>query len=729
MRSRSLRQLVATSFLLVGTAAYGQDPGDDLTSLSYISYLERYATLRGAAQGETLDAVVNMPVLPGDRVETSRGARMEIQLADGSTVWLDQFTTLDFDSIANSRGFAATRTALYLAAGTVAVEVGPRAASVLVNSPAGQVFLGRGGLYLLELEGKQLRVAAHRGAAELPAGMGSVLLRAGFAAWVADGEELQRVEWAGDGNDFWRWVLERRLPPTRSAAARYVEGAPKAYILDSYGDWVFVADLGAWGWRPRVTVTWVPYSYGRWYWTPAGWYWISYEPWGWYPYHYGSWYFSVTHGWVWFWDPVWGPAWVHWVYTPGYVGWCPRGYYDWWWWRHREHRHHRPHRWSEVSFDFSGKVRLGHIDHRPWTFVPEDRFTYSHIDRVRVDAERVIRSVGDREAVVRSGPLVGPPPRDQGRYPVFRELFPQTPAKEVTLYLRREAPRSVDAGELPALTRTSETVRRTQPGVRIPGEGDQSRPGFERSPIQRRQPGTAERGVPAGTGWERPELPEDRPAQDELRRPGFTSRKPSSWEISVPRSENPPGQRLQERREVQPPFDRPKPRDQERFRPSQPGNDGQGWPGGGLPRREELRESDRHSIPHRSWEIRAPRSEHPGGQASEDTTPQRSLPELRQTLRRWPPSGETPSGGSAPASPGQPGIPSRSPGLGRETPPEAGPRRGSGGPSTSSPLVRAPSAGSSSRPEAAPRRPAVSAPAPPVRPAPPSHPSPEQRQD
>lgn len=561
MSTRSRWQLKAASFLLVSMAAWSQDVADEMTSLSYISYLERYATLKPATQGETLDAVVNMPVLPGDRVETARGARMEIQLADGSTVWLDQFTTVDFDSIANSRGFSAPRTALYLAAGGIAVEVAPQAASVLVNSSAGSVYLTRSGLYRLQLEGDQLKIAAHRGSAELPAGMGSVLLRAGFAAWVADNEELQRVEWRGDSDDFWQWVLERRMPPAQSQTARYVQQAPRAYVLDTYGEWVYLSDLGSWGWRPRVSVTWVPYSYGRWYWTPAGWCWVSYEPWGWYPYHYGSWYFSVSFGWVWFYDPIWAPAWVHWIYTPGYVGWCPRGYYDWWWWQHAHDRPYRPHRWSEVSFDFSGRVRLDHIDYRPWTFVPEDRFTYSHIERVRLDPHRVIRSIGDREAIVRSGPLVGPAPRDPGRPAELRELFREQGPREVTTYLRRETRGPVGEGMAPPVTRTSEAVRGARPySVPLPGDQDATPPTTERSFSRRPQP-TTERSRPSGQEPDVTRLPDTRRQPERLDQPQRAPRAPSSWQPRSPRPDTPEPPRAPSRRESVVPRSAPDPRE------------------------------------------------------------------------------------------------------------------------------------------------------------------------
>ena len=90
---------VITAALALLAAASVAFAGDDVTSLSYISYLERYATLQPSQTGETLDVVVNMPVLAGDRLTTSRGARVEVQLADGSTVWVDEFSTMDFDAL------------------------------------------------------------------------------------------------------------------------------------------------------------------------------------------------------------------------------------------------------------------------------------------------------------------------------------------------------------------------------------------------------------------------------------------------------------------------------------------------------------------------------------------------------------------------------------------------------------------------------------------------------
>jgi Family of unknown function (DUF6600)/FecR protein len=395
--------------------------GDDLTSLSYISYLERYATLQAARSDETIDAVINMPVLTGDRMDTARGARVEVQLADGSTVWVDSFSTLDFDALAYSRENPAERTVLYLGQGTVAIEIPDTAlgdGTLRVDSPEGTVYLNRPGLYRLDLEQGQLHVEAHNGLAELPAGVGSALLRTGQEGWVDGGEDVHSAVLSQNSDDFWEWVEERRNPSGSGRTAEYVDSqaAPHAGVLDNYGDWVYVDTFSSWMWRPHVAADWTPYSCGRWVWTPVGWTWVSYEPWGWYPFHYGSWFWDVSAGWVWGWDSVWGPAWVHWIDGPGFIGWCPRGYYDWWYWHHTRHAdfgrwpgHSPPTHWSEATLDFSGRVRLRDVDPRPWNIVPADQFASRHLERVRLDPSRTLRG-GDGTGIVRSGPLLTPFP-------------------------------------------------------------------------------------------------------------------------------------------------------------------------------------------------------------------------------------------------------------------------------------------------------------------------------
>lgn len=466
---------------LIGTAgvAFGDD---DLTSLSYISYLERYATVYPASNDETLDAQVNMPVLAGDRLDTARGARVEIQLADGCTVWLDEFSTVDFDALALSRDSQAQRTALGLAAGGLAIEIPSTAQvdeNVRIDTARGSVFLSRPGLYRLGLDREELHVETHAGLAELPVGVGSEMLRAGQQTTLDedDDEGIRRASLDDEFDDFWAWVEERRHPRGDGQTSQYVDerNAGRAAVLDTYGEWVYVSDASSWAWRPRVAVGWQPYSQGRWYWTSVGWTWLSYEPWGWYPYHYGSWNYYGSYGWVWCWDWVWGPAWVHWMWADNYVGWCPRGYYDYWYHDHHHghggHHPGGPDRWSHTAYDFSGRVHLRDVDPRPWTFVAADRFASSHIDRVRVDTDRVLREVGDRsDGFVRSGPLVTRTPgrdlADRGVGSVIRDGVGDRQTPDLGVVLRRDAEglaRVPAERTIGSVTRTSDLITRTLP--------------------------------------------------------------------------------------------------------------------------------------------------------------------------------------------------------------------------------------------------------------------------
>jgi hypothetical protein len=438
MNGRAAAVLAVAAALASGGLAFA---GDELTSLSYISYLERYATIAPARGEQPIDAVVNMPVLAGDRLDTARGARLEVVLADGCTLWIDEFTTVDFDALANSRDDPAPRTVLYLHdGGGLALEV-PAAArgdgTVRIDSSAGTTFVSRPGLYRVEFDEGRLHVEVHAGLAEVPSGPGSAVLRAGQEGWRSGDGAVTRASLAGSWDDFWAWVQERRQPATTGGSAQYVDdqAGTRIHVLDSYGDWVYVPTFSSYMWRPHVGLTWMPYSSGRWVWTPVGWTWVAYEPWGWYPYHYGSWYLDASFGWVWGWGSVWGPAWVHWMHYPGYIGWCPSGYYDWWYWDHGGHggygghgdpwpRPYVPGRWGDKTLDFSGRVNLGRVDQRPWTVVPSDQFGNPHVERVRVDPSRVFRGgVGDGYGRVRSGPLITPPSDRSGIRRAVEDAF------------------------------------------------------------------------------------------------------------------------------------------------------------------------------------------------------------------------------------------------------------------------------------------------------------------
>jgi len=98
--------------------------------------------------------------------------------------------------------------------------------------------------------------------------------------------------------------------------------------LSPYGEWISVPGVGE-VWRPYERVVgagFQPYaSSGHWVYTDYGWAWQSDYAWGWAPFHYGRWVYRPRWGWLWRPGRQWGPAWVEWRQSAGYVGWAPMG--------------------------------------------------------------------------------------------------------------------------------------------------------------------------------------------------------------------------------------------------------------------------------------------------------------------------------------------------------------------------------------------------------------------
>ena len=481
--------------LIVGLAMIGgvsmASGEDEMTSLSYISYLERYATVQPVSQEESLEAVINMPLVGGDRVDTAREARMEIVLADANLVWLDEYTTLSLDAVALSRDAEAERTVIFLADGTIIFEVTEFNVSskpVRIDGRSATVYLDERGLYRIQaLPSGGLRVEVLAGLAEAATSAGGVLIRAQSSAEIGAGEVQRNEAHINWEDDFAAWVeMRRQIPAGESSQHVDIRFSRQAAQLDNDGRWVYVDEINSWAWPPAVGGSWEPYRAGRWYWTPTGWAWISYEPWGWLPHHYGSWHFSVGFGWTWSWGGYWGPAWVNWAWWPGYVGWCPYGYYNNWWWGGGWHGggyypgYYPPHRppypggggsaqparrdavpprtvssrvnsgvdaaelraGSERAVDVSGRVRMASIDRRGWTAVRQEDFASPNLTRLARSGDRVMPTEGDQMGVVMTGPLttrspsVGNPGSEIER--VFRDVGARNPT-DVSAIMARDS--------------------------------------------------------------------------------------------------------------------------------------------------------------------------------------------------------------------------------------------------------------------------------------------------
>jgi hypothetical protein len=446
-----MKRLLTAAFIaaLAGTAMASEE--DELTSLSYISYLERYATVHPSTQENSIEAVINMPLVPGDRIDTARQARMEIFLADGNMVWLDEYSTLSLDAVAFSRDTQGNRTVLYLAEGTIMVEISEHRLNpdpVRIDGRSATVYLNATGLYrVLALPSGGLRVEVWEGLAEAATSAGGILIRDESSAEVDGGQIMGTEPHLTWGDDFAIWVEQRRqVAPGETSQHVEARFDRQAQQLDNYGNWVYLESHNTWAWQPSVASDWRPYTAGRWYWTPAGWSWVSYEPWGWLPYHYGSWYFSAGYGWCWSWNRWWSPAWVTWCRWGGWVGWCPSGYYwGWYWPRYGHYYGYRP--WypggggghggqaipprrdvvprpgsgaappadgarrasvarpHDVALDLEGRVRVGEMNRAGWNVVSDRDFASPHLPRLVERGDVALRDLGDEVGIVTSKPL------------------------------------------------------------------------------------------------------------------------------------------------------------------------------------------------------------------------------------------------------------------------------------------------------------------------------------
>jgi hypothetical protein len=359
MTRRLVTLLSAFLVSFPAAAASAQDSGAQSTP-AHVSFVEGSVILE--RDGQRDESPASMPLLAGDRLRTVRG-RAEVLFADGSTLHIDQQSTVDFQS----------DEVLRLIDGRVRLTTTGQGRDLpyRVDAPGGWVQIASTGEYRIAvLRGDrepQIELAVLRGAAELVNEEGRSLVRAGERAFVQAGSQpstpyvFNSAAW----DDFDRWSESRR-DQRLGVSAQYLPSdvRPYASTFDQYGSWQYEQPYG-YVWYPRAHVGWRPYYRGRWVsLRPYGWTWIAGDPWGWPTHHYGRWGFSPG-GWYWIPGPRWGAAWVSWAYAPGYVSWCPLG------WNNRPV-------FSFVNVNIYGGHRYNHW--HGWNVVPRRHFGYGYVN-------------------------------------------------------------------------------------------------------------------------------------------------------------------------------------------------------------------------------------------------------------------------------------------------------------------------------------------------------------
>ena len=362
---------------------------------TYLSYVQPDVSLVSKAEDDAA-ARINMPVLSGDSLVTGVGSRAEAVLADGNVVRVDGYTDLRFERMARTYESDDDRDLVFLARGTVAVEVRDvttRERALRLDTDDMTVLAATRALFRVDAGRRGTEVYVLSGRVEVAGKGGRTIVRAGEYAFVSGDSDVEVEESAPPRDRFARFVEERRGRTDSPYTTRYVS-SNFAYdydnaSFDDWGSWVYSTTCGCTCWRPRVGPDWTPYAFGYWRWTPSGLTWVSSEPWGWLPYHYGTWIFDAELGWLWCPGTEYSPAWVYWDFTPGWVGWCPIGYYGSWGPHSRHARINVGGGRVPVYPHLRGRALISQIDQRGWNYVPSGRIA------VRLDPARdIVR--GDR---------------------------------------------------------------------------------------------------------------------------------------------------------------------------------------------------------------------------------------------------------------------------------------------------------------------------------------------
>ena len=512
--------------LAVGGANLAQTPQGEPTEVGDEYRQGDYGRVRDAESGLTIvraewdhkrgvsdQGAVNSPIFPGDAVSTATGQRVEVQLAGGTLVWVDDRTELDFLALPDPYADIADHAVLRLREGEIRLATSlADQEEFRVDTPAASIYpLGDADVRIEVGNGGWTRVLSRTGVVEVVGQGGSVLLRGGTSTEVEPGalpiDPRSFNTFTDDGFD--RWVEARK---DAYAYGEQLAEAPGVYQelpdevqpyyreLSASGTWTYVDDYG-YVWQPvGVATDWKPYYDGYWGYGPQGYFWISNERWGWAPYHYGRWSWIGGYGWCWSPGTVFGGAWVSWSWGSAYVGWSPLNY------------------WNYPAYHSSWYY--GYYDPYCWTFLSYRHFGYRHYSHYSVGWDHVRHDVHGSAVVTR------PPRYSPGQLASSADARRRAHYEAQNTARYRLAPS--DRAELGRRSFRSDEYRSTPPAAQVErGAGNYGRPDREqrdRVPVvtEPRYPRQITRDRPPAsrpsstprtrTGYERVEAREEKPS-------------------------------------------------------------------------------------------------------------------------------------------------------------------------------------------------------------------------
>ncbi|MGB7294804.1 MAG: DUF6600 domain-containing protein [Candidatus Aminicenantales bacterium] len=297
-------------------------------------------------------AILNLPLGPGDVIQTSGERRTEVQFDNGTTLRLDLNSRLKIETIlAQSLSTAKKISNLVLERGQLYVMYKKYSGLEVfqVVAPGAAVKFDHNSVALIRLtEDGKTDVQVERGKAFLLYGadkthLSQKRLNAGQRGIVSAGHQAELAEyvvlsdfkaWNESMNSHFQELHEGNLlpQPVRNLPKAVFEFAQK--FGNMHGEWLW-HDLYGYVWRPYLNDrrypwgTWQPYINGSWSSYDGEMFWVPAEPWGWVPYHLGIWMWDKSKGWVWLPGSMFAPAWAVWEFYHGMYAWRPFYLYDW----------------------------------------------------------------------------------------------------------------------------------------------------------------------------------------------------------------------------------------------------------------------------------------------------------------------------------------------------------------------------------------------------------------
>jgi hypothetical protein len=275
------------------------------------------STQRGDS-GTWSAAVLNQPLVNGDKVSTGPGGRAEVQLDYANILRLGS------SAQANIANFTHKYIQIQLGQGLANYsvfnesEVEPEIDTPNVALHPAHV----DGVFRIEVrpDGDSI-IIVRKGEAQISTPQGIADIKQGDMATVrgSGADAKYKITAAPERDDWDRWNSDRDRMIHEAAAWGHTN---KYYVgsedLDANGTWEDAPDYGQ-VWVPNEPDGWAPYRDGNWVWEPYyGWTWVGFEPWGWAPYHYGRWMW-YGNSWAWWPGPVWGGGFYRPFWAPAYV--------------------------------------------------------------------------------------------------------------------------------------------------------------------------------------------------------------------------------------------------------------------------------------------------------------------------------------------------------------------------------------------------------------------------